>query len=266
MRLVCPKCASKYEVPDDAIPKAGRDVQCGNCGHGWFQTNEGSVPAAKSPVVSAAVAAAAEAKTRRANQAAEAVKAADESVKPPAPNALAPVVDPVADAALAAALADPPPPRVDEKVLAILREEAEREAKARRGEPLPPEGPTERGVAPTPSPVHAEKPSVAAPAVDDSLPNVDAINSTLRSETDSKAKQRTKNRTHREGGFLPGFLSVVAVAVVAVGVYVYAGPLSDMVPALADPLADYVAVVNDLRTSVDNIIRSVASIIADDAA
>ncbi len=37
MRLVCPNCDAKYEVPDDAIPEGGRDVQCSGCGHAWFQ-------------------------------------------------------------------------------------------------------------------------------------------------------------------------------------------------------------------------------------
>jgi resuscitation-promoting factor RpfA len=37
MRLVCPNCEAKYEVPEDAIPETGRDVQCANCGHAWYQ-------------------------------------------------------------------------------------------------------------------------------------------------------------------------------------------------------------------------------------
>ena len=37
MRLVCPKCAAQYEVDDSAIPDSGRDVQCANCGDTWFQ-------------------------------------------------------------------------------------------------------------------------------------------------------------------------------------------------------------------------------------
>lgn len=36
MRLVCPNCGAQYEVPEDVIPAAGRDVQCSNCGHTWF--------------------------------------------------------------------------------------------------------------------------------------------------------------------------------------------------------------------------------------
>ncbi len=37
MRLICPNCDAEYEVDDAAIPDAGRDVQCSNCGHAWFQ-------------------------------------------------------------------------------------------------------------------------------------------------------------------------------------------------------------------------------------
>lgn len=37
MRLVCPKCAAQYEVDANAIPEAGRDVQCASCGNTWFQ-------------------------------------------------------------------------------------------------------------------------------------------------------------------------------------------------------------------------------------
>ena len=39
MRLTCPNCGAQYEVPDDIIPTAGRDVQCSNCGNTWFQTH-----------------------------------------------------------------------------------------------------------------------------------------------------------------------------------------------------------------------------------
>ncbi|MEM9967739.1 MAG: zinc-ribbon domain-containing protein [Pseudomonadota bacterium] len=37
MRLNCPICEAIYEVPDDAIPPMGREVQCSNCEHRWFQ-------------------------------------------------------------------------------------------------------------------------------------------------------------------------------------------------------------------------------------
>ena len=37
MRLVCPNCVAQYEVADGTIPETGRDVQCANCHHIWFQ-------------------------------------------------------------------------------------------------------------------------------------------------------------------------------------------------------------------------------------
>jgi len=37
MLLVCPKCVTQYEVDDQAIPENGREVQCANCEHIWFQ-------------------------------------------------------------------------------------------------------------------------------------------------------------------------------------------------------------------------------------
>jgi predicted Zn finger-like uncharacterized protein len=38
MRLICPNCGAQYAVAEDAIPSGGRDVQCSNCAHTWFET------------------------------------------------------------------------------------------------------------------------------------------------------------------------------------------------------------------------------------
>lgn len=37
MRMICPNCEAQYEVDANVIPETGRDVQCSNCGHTWFQ-------------------------------------------------------------------------------------------------------------------------------------------------------------------------------------------------------------------------------------
>lgn len=37
MRLICPNCSAQYEVDGSMIPDDGRDVQCSNCGHTWFE-------------------------------------------------------------------------------------------------------------------------------------------------------------------------------------------------------------------------------------
>ncbi|MCB1313137.1 MAG: zinc-ribbon domain-containing protein, partial [Sedimentitalea sp.] len=39
MRLTCPNCEARYEIPDEVIPLDGRDVECSNCGRIWFQTH-----------------------------------------------------------------------------------------------------------------------------------------------------------------------------------------------------------------------------------
>jgi predicted Zn finger-like uncharacterized protein len=44
MRLICPNCGAQYEVPESVIPEAGRDVQCSGCGHTWFQHHPNHAP------------------------------------------------------------------------------------------------------------------------------------------------------------------------------------------------------------------------------
>ncbi|EDQ05519.1 MJ0042 family finger-like domain protein [Sulfitobacter indolifex HEL-45] len=44
MRLICPNCDAQYEVPDEVMPVAGRDVQCSNCGQTWFQYHPDNAP------------------------------------------------------------------------------------------------------------------------------------------------------------------------------------------------------------------------------
>lgn len=43
MRLTCPQCGAQYEIPDDAIPPAGREVECSSCNHVWFQARQATV-------------------------------------------------------------------------------------------------------------------------------------------------------------------------------------------------------------------------------
>lgn len=49
MRITCPNCGAKYEVPDEVIPEDGRDVQCSNCGDTWFQDRASAVQADEIP-------------------------------------------------------------------------------------------------------------------------------------------------------------------------------------------------------------------------
>lgn len=37
MRIICPGCRAEYAIPDNAVPAAGREVQCAACTHAWYQ-------------------------------------------------------------------------------------------------------------------------------------------------------------------------------------------------------------------------------------
>lgn len=60
MILVCPSCATRYIVPDEAIGVNGRQVRCAACKHSWFQQGaqlppreQAVPPAAPAPAVAA---------------------------------------------------------------------------------------------------------------------------------------------------------------------------------------------------------------------
>ena len=336
MRLVCPNCEAKYEVPDDAIPDTGRDVQCASCGHAWYQMRprSGAAEAVAAPMVDPVpepeplpdpvdqsqpedVIAEAEPPAEivpepvpepepETGLAPEAeAEAGPEDVPEPEPDVVpeplpepepevavevAPVevavetpeaasddlrmddtatdafVEAPADDSLAPApVAETKAPyAVDDSVLAILREEAERESNARRAEVRPLEVQTDLGidnavaaVAVAAAPVVIEdKPSARR----DLLPDVEEINSTLRpSETETEAESDSGDSAPvplRRGGFRSGFLWVMTIAMLGAGLYLAAPALSRSVPALAGPLEGYVGMVNGLRLELDGLMRS----------
>lgn len=298
MRLVCPNCEAKYEVPDDAIPDTGRDVQCANCGHAWYQMRPRAAVAADpgtnptpepEPVAEAPAEPTSEAATSEAEPevaVTEGIRAEEVAAPPvevdesPAPEVQAatpetaeaepeveaaqpsPEADPVADTAPEAQPAAAAAPyAVDESVLAILREEAEREANARRAEARPLESQTELGIeaAPPVKPAVAEA-ETRPSARRDLLPDVEEINSTLRpseqvaDEAQPDGSEGTMPPPRR--GFRSGFLSVMTLAILGAAVYIIAPTLSSSVPSLAGPLDAYVAFVDGFRLQLDGLMRS----------
>lgn len=122
MRLACPECDAQYEVEDAAIPDGGREVQCSACGHNWFQFAQLAV-------------------THDAPLALKALPPV--SVTPAPPEATARP----ASAAEAAPPAETARARPPADFREVLRQEAEREAAARRRE----------GVAPPPAPASRDR-------------------------------------------------------------------------------------------------------------
>lgn len=155
MRLICPGCAAQYEVQPSAIPPEGRDVQCSNCGNAWFQRGplpDGTLPQDRDAAVMArTVQAVAEPKgdadagentlaaasgTVPADGTPPDLPPADAFAELPEPtDAEAPTPQTAAPAGTSPGAPPLPAPRkLDEAVLSVLREEAEREARARRAE------------------------------------------------------------------------------------------------------------------------------------
>lgn len=242
MRLICPNCSAQYEVDEAVIPAEGRDVQCSNCAHTWFQKS---------------------AQTLRDEEAASrsAGPAADAGVK-------------VVPAALAAGGRRR---EVDPSVLDVLREEADRERQARRAEGTSVEVQTDLGLAP-PSPVAA--PPAAEPVepeVDPALvprasrrellPDIEEINSTLRATSerdgDAAAMDAPETLRQRRSGFRRGFLTSVGLVVVALLPYILAAPLSRQVPSAAGYLETYAAGVDRLRLNLESLMRSVTDSLRD---
>ncbi len=274
MRLICPNCEAEYEVDDAAIPDMGRDVQCSNCGHAWFQ-----LP----PEIELALEQ--EDELFGASGAADPLPDLDEDDAPPPP-----------------AMADAPKRSIDENLMAVLREEAEREAAARKADAAPIETQTEMGLsAPAaaaaaaaavvasaeqsraagavPTPAHAGGLAAAArriaqmkgldpdapppappkPATRrDLLPDIEEINSSLKGGAEppalSEAAQEEIGQSNARG-FRSGFAVAMLVAVLGLAAYVAAPRIVAMVPAAEGAVNAYVAAVDGARLWLDGLMR-----------
>lgn len=334
MRLVCPNCDAKYEVPEDAIPDAGRDVQCANCSHAWFQVRARTASAAvmtnqpepaAEPVASPAVAeppvvieTAAEAEnltepavstgksTAAGKGAIPAAETPPPEVEPPEAAPMAAISGPEGNAATPEPVTAEPAPQsvgaeaepghgldawpemaeeadlapliaaraTDEGVLTILREEAEREAEARRADGQPNENQPDPGVDATPAARKkgAGKKSVPEPmeaakssARRDLLPDVEEINSTLRPsdlpEAEFVGDPEAVARDGR-GAFRSGFLLVLSAAILGGAIYIASAWLANLIPALEGPLKAYVGLIDGVRLSLDSLMQSATRLIS----
>lgn len=283
MRLICPNCDAEYQVDDAAIPDGGRDVQCSNCGHAWFQlpadveiareaedelfgddTATGDAPSEPAPPIVEPVVASEDAASAET----------DSTVPPPV--------------AINDGSAAPAPARqtLAESVLSVLREEAERETAVRRDKaPLADEDrgaietQTELGLddalnsagisaaarhiaklkgTDTDLPPLAEARTVARR---DLLPDIEEINSTLRANSD-RAKEADDevdalpDIKPRRRGFRSGFVLMMIVAVALAMAYVMAPRIVAQIPGSAAPMKAYVSAVDSGRVWLDGLMKS----------
>lgn len=288
MRITCPNCGAQYEVDDALIPEAGRDVQCSNCGKGWFQPKHPEPPmATEEPDTTAEVA---EAETAEAAPPPESEDERWEATA--AADAPEPLAEADMDAEVAPAeheddrrsapiesededdedepLASAPavaPRKPDESVLSVLREEAEREIAQRRQDAGAIESQPDLGLSELPQrrtgPSEADiaaGAAVAASARRDLLPDIDEINSTLRPDAVRGPAVAGETEVPVEDGsrrgFRMGFGLMLLIAAVLIGLYIAAGWLAAAVPALEPFLIGYVETANAFRAWIDGLLAS----------
>jgi predicted Zn finger-like uncharacterized protein len=258
MRLICPNCGAQYEVADDVIPTGGRDVQCSNCGHTWFEQPGASVAA------------------ELGSEAETPPEPSPEPIPEPTPEpdvAPIPEPEPVREA--------PKPREMASDVTDILRQEAEYEKSAREADTNtietqpdldlshdPDEGRRRREARERLARLRGEPENANADAVSaavgaamtqdanaprrELLPDIEEINSTLRPDNTANAAVNYDADTERpRGGFKRGFMYVVIVALVALAIYVFAPQISAAVLQVEPYLTSYAEWVDGLRILLD---------------
>lgn len=260
MRLICPNCDAVYEVDDAAIPEAGRDVQCSNCGHAWFQLPEGAEEVEDD--LSAAL-------------------AAGDDDDDPTPRTMPETLPET----VSAAAPEPQRRTLDDDILAVLREEAEREAAARRAEAPAMETQVEMDMPPAAAPptatgmiagaarriaqmkgIDPDAPPPAPPRAAsrrDLLPDIEEINSSLSPAEDGTevAAGEPEPSAARGSAFRTGFTFMLLVAAAVVAIYVMAPRLGEQIPAAAPWLESYVGAVDGARLLLDGLLRQATAIV-----
>ena len=272
MRLICPNCDAQYEVAEGAIPEAGRDVQCSACGHTWFQQHASALSSAPAASVMAAP-------ERQPDPVPEppiarfdpplpeeVTEVVSEEAPPPAPEA------PARPAAASRSL--------DESVMAVLREEAEREARARETErpslEVQEEFPLSAPAAPPAAAAAVRRIVVRAPEPEpdeveaaerpgkgrELLPDIEEINSTLSPAHDpSHGAAYATAEPRRSGGFRRGFMFALLLGMLALTAYVTAPRIVQRFPAAEPTMTAYVGQVDVLRLKLDGLMqRAIAAI------
>lgn len=177
----------------------------------------------------------------------------------------------------------------DESILSILREEAEFETRARRGDSNPFETQTELGLEESEStskssalrarmarlrgqpdasdpPEPQPEPEVQGSSGKrrDLLPDIEEINSTLRSASEreddgSVAQDEVLIARGKRAGFRFGFGVILGLVVAVLVLYLLAPMLAQAVPALTPALDGFVNAINSLRAGLDGIFTAATS-------
>lgn len=225
MRLTCPKCGAQYEVPETAIPEAGRDVQCSACGETWVQHHPGATPAA----------------------------AEDSEAEPDAAREPHPTPEP--------AQRRLDPEVADILRTEAARERAKRAAESTGGVGMQVDPASTAPSDPSPAPplqgVRRATDDAPSPASrQGTLPDPEDINSSLtpargRAERDLVSEPLATSVPARQSGFGVGFWIAMIAFGLAACVYLWAPDLVALVPEAEAPVERYVAAIDGARLRLD---------------
>lgn len=293
MRLQCPNCDAEYEVGTSAIPFEGRDVQCSNCGHGWFQAHpdfetdyavesalydpppplaqgkEGPAPIPRRELDPEAM------RVLREEVALEEAKRAEDAARANAAAKPAPQDD-GPEAALDAMVANDagqrPAGAPYEGQAGVYRPEQDRDsdlrdieaeldadqnAQAQRSNFVAPaprvaprrvariKGLNDDGATPS-------APTFAAPPIAQAMPQPNTGAQQGQGLRNEFAADMPKPR--KTSGGRAGFFTVILAALAAAAGYVFGPDLAKAVPQLAEPVGQYITLVNGLRDQVQVIV------------
>lgn len=264
MRLICPKCNAQYNVADNAIPQGGRDVQCSSCGNTWFQTEKPKVLSREvSRILSTPLPSVVKSQSRDASgyDQPQSGRGQTEGL----------MHEPVSSG--------PRHRQVDPSVASILREEARRERgtsdnTARTSETKRESKPadvaeTRRRIAQltaNSSGTVAEHTETATAANPHAVPEINEINAALRTRSEandgSGLTELEKHEAIRRRGFRRGFFVVLILFALLLLPYVFADEITQNAPELRGYMATYVAVIDQLRLSLDAIVDTISASIA----
>ena len=286
MRLQCPNCDAEYEVDASAIPQEGRDVQCSNCGHGWYQGHpdyepdyeldsalfEPPPPLEQFPPSQAAfprheIDPSAMQILREEAAREEAMRAADQKAQAAIDTLASPTENTIASAKPAhspnskpAAQQQPQPSDrgLDEDLEALRTQElpmpritarvTRRRLARLRGESEDTTPPQPDSDAPAPG--YAETAPPKSYEWASYGPEDDGADAHQADDLNDLRAQLGAGANSAGSGRSAGMYTTLFVAILAIALYVMAPTLAARVPTLASPLAAYVEIINALRDGV----------------
>ena len=274
MRLICPNCSARYEVPADVIPAEGRDVQCSNCQETWFQTHPDTEPQTDVTQTLKEHFAQTEPESAPIPEQSDAVSETD-PIDYEFERALDQELDTIAeddpDVAPAPAITHERSKReIDPSVADILREEAQREREQRAAETFEHQGEFALDTDEPTSDPQPKKSGYIDPKLDDLdemykdtasdapasrrdlLPDIEEINSTLRRDKKSANREEPETQAQKNASGRRGFRMAIILLLLAVAVYAYADLITSNVPQLAPYLDAYVAQIDQWRAALSD--------------